>query len=192
MPPPTVAGTGRSRGRMWLVLAGVAAVAVLGVGAFVLIGGGDGDDDAGPDSTHTTPTTATDSTAPPVTEPDSGGQTTLQRPVDATRAYFAAAAAGDCAYMVDHSTPASWSAEHQSRDRAVAECQDNASDTTRLRGLTLGDVTLVSQDGDHAVVRVDLTLAGQPESLQLPVEHVDGVWLVDVANADASGPGGPG
>jgi hypothetical protein len=193
-PPPTVAGTGRGRGRLWLVLAAVAAVAVLGVGAFFLVGR---DDDAASDGTgggqDRPPTSATDATAAPETEPDGGGGRPDQalEPVAATRAYFEAVAAGDCAYIVDHSTPASWSTEGQSRDEALAECEADAAGTTGLEGLTVGDVTLVDQTDDRAVVRIDLTLAGQTETPELPVQLVDGVWLIDLAGAEG-GFGRPG
>jgi hypothetical protein len=169
------------------VLAGVAAaVVVLGGGAFVLLSGGD--DPASDDpAADRVPASAPSSTGAPVTGPDQ-----LLQPVDATRAYFAAVATGDCAYMIDHSTPASWSPDGQSRDDALAECQADTAGATGLEGLTLADVTLVSQTGDSALVRIDVTLAGRTESRELPVQLVDGVWLVDIAGAEGGGAGGAG
>jgi hypothetical protein len=41
-------------------------------------------------------------------------------------------------------------------------------------------------------VRIDLNLAGETRSPQLPVQLVDGVWLVDIAAADEDAFGGPG
>jgi hypothetical protein len=38
-------------------------------------------------------------------------------------------------------------------------------------------------------VRIDVTLAGRTESRDLPVRHVDGVWLVDIAGAEGGGVG---
>jgi hypothetical protein len=177
---------------LWLVLGAVAAVAVLAAGAFVLVGGDDSASDDEP--AGRSPTSAPESTASPATEPEGDGEqrAELLQPVAATRAYFEAVAAGDCAYMIDHSTPASWSSEGQSREEALAECRTDVAGSTGLEGLTVADVTLVSQSGDTAVVRVDVSLAGQTESRELPVRHVDGEWLVDLAGADRGGFGATG
>jgi hypothetical protein len=170
---------------MWLVVVAVAAVAVLGVGAFVLVGRGDDSRSSSDDASGQPPSPATESTAGPASQPEQ-----VVEPVDATRAYFQAVVAGDCAYMIDHSTPASWSSEGQSRDQALAECQADTAGATGLEGLTVADVTLVRQTVDTALVRVDVTLGGRTETRELPVQLVDGVWLVDIADADRGGPGG--
>jgi len=153
----------------------VLVIALVGGGAaFVLLGG---DDDKGDDAAPTS-TEGSDTTAAPGTDaPD----TSAAEPVDVTQAFFAAALAGDCPGMADLLTQGSLLAESDTVEDAIAECEQKVTEgTSGFEGMTVGHVSLVSVDGDIAIVAVDFDIAGQASTEQLHLQRVDGVWKVDL------------
>jgi hypothetical protein len=182
LPPPTPGahlagspGGGGKGGRGWVIAVVVLVIALVGGGAAFMLLGGDDDkgDDAAPASTHGTDTT--DSTATPA--PD----TSAAEPVDVVRAFFTAGLAGDCPGMADLLTQGSLLAENDTVEAGIAECEQEMADgTSGFDGMTVGHVSLVSVDGDVAIVAVDFDIEGQASTEQFHLQRVDGVWKVDL------------
>jgi hypothetical protein len=156
----------------------VLVIALVGGGAAFALLGGDDDkgDDAAPASTEGTDTT--DTTAGPGTE---GPGTSAAEPVDVAQAFFAAALAGDCPGMAGLLTEGSLLMENDSVEDGIAECQQTMADgTSGFEGMTVGNVSLVSVDGDVAIVAVDFDIEGQASTAQFHLQRVDGDWKMDL------------
>jgi Domain of unknown function (DUF4440) len=185
MPPPTPAahlaggaGDGSDqRGRGWLIAAVVLVLAlVAGGAAFVLLGDDDKDDDGASESTEGT--SGTDTTAPPGTgSPESG----LAEPVDVAQAFFTAAVAGDCPAMAGLLTEGSLLMENDTVEEGLAECEESVSEgTSGFEGVSVGNISLVSVDGDVAIISADFTIEGQASTEQFHLQRVDGEWRMDL------------
>jgi hypothetical protein len=157
----------------------VLVIALVGGGAaFMLLGGDDdkGDDaaSASTDATDTTDSTATDA-------PDTSGA----EPVDVTRAFFAAGLAGDCSGMADLLTQGSLLMENDTVEDGIAECEQTmAEGSSGFEGMTVGNVSLVSVDGDVAIVAVDFDIEGQASTERFHLKREGGTWKLDL-EADA-------
>jgi len=182
-PPPAPApaahlsSTGGGR-RGWIIAAVVLVIAlVAGGAAFMLLGDDDSDDDgAAPSSEETT---GTDDTPDPGTSgaPD----TDLAEPVDVAQAFFTAAAAGDCPAMTALLTEGSLLIENDSVEAGLADCEQSVAEgDTGFEGMVVANVSLVSVDGDLAIVSVDFDIDGQASTEQFHLQRVDGEWKVDL------------
>jgi hypothetical protein len=160
-----------------IIAAVVLIIALVGAGgAYALLGGDDDkDDDAAPPSTEDG---SSDTTAAPGTE-DPGPS--LAEPVGAAQAFFTAAVAGDCPGMGELLTEGSLLLENDTEEEALADCeQDVAEGNTGFEDMTVGNVSLVSVDGDTAIVSVDFDIAGQASTEQFALQRVDGEWKMDL------------
>jgi hypothetical protein len=183
---------GRSR-LGWMIAAVVAVIVAAGV---VLATGGDDDDTPAPAADETpadapvageTPADEASAGEAPADEASAGEAPAEdgapvdaagdESPVEVADAFFAAAASGDCAGMVDRMTLESFSAEGLTPEQAIAECEsDVAGGGTGLAGASFGEVTLVSEQGDQATVAVDVVLAGEQVHEEFPLRLIDGMW----------------
>ena len=170
-------GTGKGRSRLGWALAGVVAVIVVLGGIVVATRGDDDtaapassvDDGDGGDGNSADPGggTATTATAPPA----------APGPVDAMASFVAAVNRRDCSALVDLLVADTFAGE--TREAAVDACNSEfSSGTSDLDAVTFGTVTPVSEDGDTAVVAVEVTARGQTTSQPFPMRRVDGVWRV--------------
>jgi len=158
----------------------VLLLALVGAGsAFLLLSGDDDqDDDAVPASRDDTADPSAETTAPPVTEAPNVG---LGEPVDVAQAFFTAAVAGDCPVMGQLMTEGSLLMENDTADEALADCQQTVAEgSTGFEDMTVGNVALVSVEGDTAIVSVDFDIAGQASTEQFHLKRVDGTWKVDL------------
>jgi hypothetical protein len=170
-----VTGTGKGRSRLGWALAGVVAVIVVLGGIVVATRGDDdtvapassvGDGDGG-DGSSADPAGGTATTAPPA----------APGPVDAMASFVAAVNRRDCSALVDLLVADTFAGE--TREAAVDACNSEfSSGTSDLDAVTFGAVTPVSEDGDTAVVAVEVTARGQTTSQPFPMRRVDGVWRV--------------
>ncbi|HEX6421790.1 MAG TPA: hypothetical protein VFZ77_25020 [Acidimicrobiales bacterium] len=180
------AGGGRSggRGRLGLMLAGV--VVVIAVAAAVVITGEDGERGEAPAASEPVPGEGAGPAAgeePPEDAEGGAGDAPSgagESPVDVAEAFFAAAVAGDCAGMIDRMTPESYGAGRQTAAAAVAECEADGRGIAAVAAAEFGDIVLVSQQGDDAVVRVAVTAGGTTTTRELPLRLVDGRWLMNL------------
>jgi hypothetical protein len=173
-------GGGGKSGRGGIVAAIVLVIALVGAaGAFFLLSGDDDKDDAAaPASTEHTDDTGADTTAPPATE-DPGAS--LGEPVDVAQAFFAAAIAGDCPGMASLLTEGSLLIDSDTVEEGLADCERSVADgDTGFEGMTVGNVTLVSVEGDTAIVSVDFDISGQASTEQFHLQRVDGEWRMDL------------
>jgi hypothetical protein len=144
-------------------------VALLAVGAFVVLGGDDGDDPAAPDDTTENSSDSTETVD------------ILTEPVDVTRAFFAALGEGDCAQMMSLLTEGSLFPAEQTPEQTLATCEASVDDgSISFTGMAVGDVRLESMAGDVATVAVDFTLNGQASTEQIQLQLVDGQWKLDL------------
>jgi hypothetical protein len=144
----------------------------------MLLGGDDDNgDDAAPSSTEQTGDTDTPATDAP--------GTSAAEPVDVARAFFAAGLASDCQGMAALLTQGSLLMENDTVEDGIAECEQTfAEGDSGFEGMTVGNVSLVSVDGDVAVVSVDFDIDGQASTEQFHLKREDGAWKVDL-EADA-------
>jgi len=143
----------------------------------VLLGDDDKGDDAAPTSTEGADTTATPGTDAP--------DTSAAEPVDVAQAFFAAGLAGDCQGMAALLTQGSLLMENDTVEAGIAECEQTmAEGTSGFEGMTVGNVALVSVDGDVAIVAVDFDIEGQASTEQFHLKREDGTWKMDL-EADA-------
>jgi hypothetical protein len=163
-------GTAPSRGRGWIVAAGLAAAAVVAVVAAVFVLGGDDDEpSAGGGDGASADTT-------PVDQGDA-----LAEPVDVATAFFGALESRDCARMIELLTPGSLFPEEQSPEDTLSACQEAVdSGATGFEGVEVGTITLASVEGEVATVSVDFDLGGQPSTEQFELHRVDGQWRLDL------------
>jgi hypothetical protein len=71
--------------------------------------------------------------------------------------------------------------ENDTEEEALADCeQDVAEGNTGFEDMTVGNVSLVSVDGDTAIVSVDFDIAGQASTEQFALQRVDGEWKMDL------------
>lgn len=180
-------GGGRAtggRGRLGLMLAGV--VVVIAVAAAVVITGEDAERGEAPAASEPAPGEGAGPAAgeePPEDAEGGAGDAPSgadESPVDVAEAFFAAAVAGDCAGMIDRMTPESYGAGRQTAAAAVAECEADGRGIAAVAAAEFGDIVLVSQQGDDAVVRVAVTAGGTTTTRELPLRLVDGRWLMNL------------
>jgi len=174
---------GNKRGRGGIIAAIVLVIALVGAGGafFLFSGDDDQDDNAAPAATEEpsdTGDTGAETTAPPVTDAPTVG---FGEPVDAAQAFFTAAVAGDCPGMAQLLTEGSLLMDNGTVDEALADCQQSVADgDTGFEDMTVANVTLVSEEGDTAIVSVDFDVAGQASTEQFHLQRVDGEWKMDL------------
>ena len=101
--------------------------------------------------------------------------------MDVAEAFFTAAVLGDCPGMADLLTEGSLLLESDTVEEGLAECEDSfAEGSSGFEGMTVGRVSLVSVDGDVAVVSVDFDIDGQASTEQFQLQRVDGEWKMDL------------
>jgi hypothetical protein len=160
-----------SRGKGWMLAAGVAVVAVVAVVAAVFVLGGDDDDEPAAEGSDGAPAEST-----PVDQGDA-----LAEPVDVATAFFGALESRDCAGMIELLTPGSLFPEDQSPEDTLSACQEAVdSGSTGFEGIDVGTITLASVEGEVATVSVDFSLAGQASSEQFELHRIDGRWRLDL------------
>jgi hypothetical protein len=180
-PAAHLAGTGGTGGqgrRGWIIAAVVLVIALVGAGgAYALLGGDDdNDDDVAPASTQETG--SSDTTAAPATE-DPGPS--VAEPVGVAQAFFTAAVAGDCPGMTELLTEGSLLLENDTEEEALADCERTVAEgSTGFEDMTVGNVSLVSVEGDTAIVSVDFDIAGQASTERFTLQRVDGEWKMDL------------
>src|SRR5690606_9937240 len=97
-------------------------------------------------------------------------------PVAVTEAFVGAIDARDCAGMVELLTPESYAG--RSTDEAVAACEADAASVAVLSNARWGDVELVEQRGDEAVVQVAVALGADETVERLVLRRTGGGWRV--------------
>jgi hypothetical protein len=154
-PPSQPAGGGGGNNTAKILLV-VAVVAVVGLGAFFLLSG---DDEASASS-----------------------------PVAAVEGLFDALKSGDCEGAMGYLPEATWSeGGTMSREEALTQCEEEAGSGAGFADIPsdfdMGNVKLVSENGDSASVSASMTFEGQTIDMTFPVIKEDGNWKVDVDNA---------
>jgi hypothetical protein len=131
----------------------VAVVAILGVGAFLLLGG----DDSG-----------------------SGGGS---GPESAIRAFFDAGKSGDCDKIIGLMTNDSFSGVSKDMAVSGCKQAMKSGSSSGLLGSkdTLDGTKLKSQKGDKAVVEVTSTTDGKKKTEEVHLRKEDGTWKIDLA-----------
>jgi hypothetical protein len=140
----------------------VALIALVG-GAIVLAGAGDDDDDGDAPASEAAP--------------DEAGPDASATPEEVTAALFDAARAGDCEAVIELMAPDAFDAG-DTPATAVAECEADDEGRELMAGLDVVDISLVSETGDRAVVAVTATVDGETSTEEMPLQRVDGEWLV--------------
>lgn len=110
-----------------------------------------------------------------------GGGSDASSPDGAVRAWFDAAGDGDCAAVVDVSTPSSWGGG--SVDERVGQCESVSAAMGVGQGgpqPSVEGVEVLSEDETSASVSVDVAMGGPALTTSANLVNEDGQWQVDV------------
>jgi hypothetical protein len=107
---------------------------------------------------------------------------TGESPEQTVRRYFAAFTSRDCDTLIDLGTERAWSEDGTlSQAEALQKCRDTA-DQIAIDS-SYGATTLKSEDGDQAVVEMEVTnFDGGRSQQDVQVRKDDGRWKVDQPN----------
>lgn len=175
MPPgPVPPGKPGGSGSTAKVLLIVALVVVVAGGAALLLGGGDDDSGGGGG--------------------DAGRAGGEGDPVAAVSSYLDAASAGDCGALVDLVTASSrelMGASSSAEAQAFCESELATGGELAGAGVTLVDPTVVSNDGETAIVEAAAEADGDTETTQITLRYEDGAWKVDLTAIGGGGSSPP-
>jgi hypothetical protein len=160
--PPATPTTKSGGGNGPKVLIGLAVLAVLGIGAFFVLGGDD-DDSAGGSS-----------------------------PSGTVEAFFAASQDADCEKLMGLITEDSWNdGGETSREDALKECNEESSGENAFPSDTeVSDIKTTSEEASSATVTAKVTAEGETIDLSFPLVKENGGWRIQldaIGPADETG-----